>query len=334
MFCKGLVDRIQAIRGIAIIMVVITHTVLWNPYELYIRPFVNPAVGIFVFLSGLLTSLEIDCKSIRHFYGRRFIRVFIPYIIWSLVYIVFTGDYANALINFLTGNCCSIFYYIFVYMQLVLVTPILVMIKNTKINWIGYIVTPVAIMIEYLLTFNGITISYPYNINNLFVWIIYYYLGLNLRDKASDPKNYGVRRNILLSILIVISFALEIVEALAWKAYGRVDISTSQIKISTMISAILICLLIYGIIISGANYKKKKGYVEKIIVYIGNCSFGIYLIHQLVILSLGKYFGEYKLDNCFWFIIEALVVIIISVGIVSLGQKVFGKKIGKYLGFY
>ena len=51
-------EKIQAVRAIAIFMVIVTHTVLFNPYELYVRPFVNPAVGIFIFLSGVDASAK------------------------------------------------------------------------------------------------------------------------------------------------------------------------------------------------------------------------------------------------------------------------------------
>ena len=63
-------EKIQVVRAIAIFMVIVTHTVLFNPYEIYIRPFVNPAVGMFIFLSGMLTKEEIQGKEILFFYKR------------------------------------------------------------------------------------------------------------------------------------------------------------------------------------------------------------------------------------------------------------------------
>ena len=48
-------NRIQIIRAIAIISVLVIHTAGQSPYELYIRPLVNFGVGVFLFLSGFLT---------------------------------------------------------------------------------------------------------------------------------------------------------------------------------------------------------------------------------------------------------------------------------------
>lgn len=42
-------NRIQIIRAIAIISVLVIHTVGQSPYELYIRPLVNFGVGVFLF---------------------------------------------------------------------------------------------------------------------------------------------------------------------------------------------------------------------------------------------------------------------------------------------
>lgn len=46
--------KIQALRAIAIIAVVIIHT--WG--SIYIRPLVNFCVALFIFLSGYLTKIS------------------------------------------------------------------------------------------------------------------------------------------------------------------------------------------------------------------------------------------------------------------------------------
>ena len=71
-------NRIQIIRAIAIISVLVIHTVGQSPYELYIRPLVNFGVGVFLFLSGFLTPRIEDVKV---FYTKRILRVFIPYLV-------------------------------------------------------------------------------------------------------------------------------------------------------------------------------------------------------------------------------------------------------------
>lgn len=324
---------IQIIRGVAIIMVVITHCVLWNPYEIYIRVFVNPAVAIFIFLSGMLTYVDTDFSSIRHFYVRRLKRVFVPYTIWSVIYIIFTGDYEHALIYFVTGNCCSIYYYILVYIQLVIVTPILIMLIRTRLWWAGYIITPVAILVEYIMAYNDIVITYPYNINNLFVWVSFYYLGLNIRgnDKIINCTKKGT---VILCSLIILSLALEILEALLFRAYGRGDIATSQLKLSSMITAGILCIMIYRLIISRADVPLQTGPIRKLLIHLGNCSFAIYLTHQLVIMSWNRYLSGFRLNTAYFFIIEAAVVLAVCTGLISIARRLCMPKVGRLLGLY
>ncbi len=48
--------KIQALRGIAIIAVVFIHNTPMGGYQIWCRPFLNFAVGLFLFLSGFLSN--------------------------------------------------------------------------------------------------------------------------------------------------------------------------------------------------------------------------------------------------------------------------------------
>ena len=323
-------EKIQVVRAIAIFMVIITHTVLFNPYEIYIRPFVNPAVGIFIFISGLLTKETIQGEEILSLYKRRLLRVFIPYTIWSIIYVVFQGSYDTAVIDYLTGNCCSTFYYILVYMQLVVITPLIGKLIRSKVWWIGFVITPVAILTEYILSYLGIAITYPYNINNFFVWFIFFYLGMLIRIRYKNNKIVSSTKiNVTCIILIPICIALELLESHLWLAVGRDDFANTQVKLSSMCTAIVVCILIASIILSDS---KRRPF--KLFVLIGDASFGLYLIHQLLIGIWGRYLENLIISSNYWFIIEAVVVLIIGFIIVFILQKIFGKKIGRLIGVY
>lgn len=131
--------QIQILRGLAIIAVVLTHTLPTPGFShVLFRPFINFAVGLFLFLSGCLTPLErfyptkadsnhgkSMASNIFAFYRKRLGRVIPPYLLWSLVYTVYHGRYADFLPRLLTGRCCGIYYFIIVYVQLTLLTPLL-----------------------------------------------------------------------------------------------------------------------------------------------------------------------------------------------------------------
>lgn len=60
---------------------------LWGGYGVIIRPFVNFAVGMFIFLSGYLTK-ENENGVYRDIIYRRIKKIIIPYIIWSFIFAV------------------------------------------------------------------------------------------------------------------------------------------------------------------------------------------------------------------------------------------------------
>lgn len=77
-------QKLQILRAIAIIAVVMIHTCPSGKWQVFIRPFINFAVATFLFLSGYLTNIETsDWKT---FYKKRIIRVIIPYVIWTFLY--------------------------------------------------------------------------------------------------------------------------------------------------------------------------------------------------------------------------------------------------------
>ena len=107
--------RIQVLRGLAIIAVVIIHSIPTGIAQVWLRPFVNFSVALFLFLSGMLS------KADRWNPGKRLVKVLIPYAIWTLVYVVL-HNYKNIsgipliyLKNLITTKSAVIMYYIFVY---------------------------------------------------------------------------------------------------------------------------------------------------------------------------------------------------------------------------
>lgn len=141
-------ENIQHLRGLAIIAVVLIHSNMSDGLRVAIRPFVNYAVALFLFLSGYLTKLNID--NVREFYKRRIIKVAVPYTVWSLIFYVLLSrksvlDFA---IKFLTGRCCGIYYYIFVYIQFVLLTPLISKLIKSKYSCMGWLITPITVFFQ------------------------------------------------------------------------------------------------------------------------------------------------------------------------------------------
>ena len=79
-------QKIQILRALAIMAVVLLHTCPSGNLSVVFRAFFNFAVASFLFLSGYLTKIEND--NWLKFYKKRIIRVIIPYVIWTIFYTV------------------------------------------------------------------------------------------------------------------------------------------------------------------------------------------------------------------------------------------------------
>ena len=174
--------KIQILRAIAIFAVIMIHTCPSGKIQVFVRPFINFSVPLFLFISGYL--IDIKKISSKGFYQKRILRVLIPYLIWTSIYSVveFTMNgfnFKRLIMNFTLAKSAAMMYYVFVYIQFVLLTPLLFKLLKSKYNWIGWLITPLALIIKYYWLFSksvpNSIISSLYDVCCL-PWFNYYYL--------------------------------------------------------------------------------------------------------------------------------------------------------------
>ena len=316
--------KIQMIRAIAIIAVVIIHTIPGGR-EVIIRPFVNFAVALFIFLSGYLTRTKID--NIIFFYKKRILRVLIPYIIWSLIHTIISSSYVKFPLNLVTAQANSIYYYILVYIQLMMFTPIIGKWIESRFSIAGWFVTPISIMcLRYIPAILGYAVYFPFNESCCLLWFIYYYLGMALGNHIIeiDKKKYRVKGMLIgCGVLLVISE----IEGYIWYLNGNQDMAITQIKFTSLLTSMTICILSY-FFIEGKYQGAGKSIIKTTLIKIGDCSFGIYLSHVAVMMVLNKIPGYILLV----FPVNTIVVLTVSTLCVIWGNKILGEKMGRYLG--
>lgn len=137
-------------------------------------------------------------------------------------------------------------------------------------------ITPAAILAQYVLAWRHIYLIYPRNINSCLVWLIFYLLGLLLGNNILKPSLSAGRLGIAYAAFLL----LEIVEGFCWLAFGREDIASSQVKLSDMCLTLVVCLAAYRWL---QKEKKPAGPAANVLIFLGNLSFTIYLVHPLVI---------------------------------------------------
>lgn len=311
-------------RAIAIIAVVIIHTCPSGEWQVFVRPFVNFSVGLFLFLSGYLT--KIDNTDWKSFYKRRILRVLIPYIIWTLLYttvnfIEIGFEPKKYIINLLSTKASATLYYIFVYIQFVILTPFLGKLAKSKFKWGGFIVSPISVLIKYYWLFsNSLPNKYISAIWDICClgWFTFYYIGL-LLGNGLIKKQYSIKR---LSLLYVISIVIQMIEGYGWLALGNSNCGT-QLKLSSILTSSIFILIAYWYI-----NNSKINFKNDVLVKMGDFSFGIYIAHLLILRLL--------IMIPFWnsipFLLNSITVLLITFSFVIICSKVFGKKLSKWIG--
>ncbi len=311
-------QKIQILRAFAIIAVVAIHTCAEGPAGVFIRPFLNFAVALFLGLSGYLTRPGIGKEKVR----KRLLRVFLPYCIWSVIYTAVRGTWGRFPVHLLTGYSCGAFYFIVVYMQLTLLAPLTDRMIHSRFRNLGFLITPAAIGFEYVLEFMGRELPKPYNEVFFPVWFLYFYLGMMVRadleeDKAgflTEAEKRAVSRRWIL-VLLPVSMILQISEAFVWSAGGYGRMKYTQIKLGTLVTSCLVILLAIRWITSEMKIPFPKHVVHGL-TYVGDISFGIYFTHILCMDILED------VDEAFELVIENVfplsTVLVLSVNIAAI----------------
>ena len=310
-------------RGMAIIAVVMIHTTPAGQWQIFCKPFINFAVAAFIFLSGYLTKTDND--NWPKFYTRRISRVLVPYLIWTVIYSIqdIRSAGLSALVkNLLCANATTTLYYIFVYIQFVLLTPLLGKLAKSPYRHLGWLIAPLSVILfKYIQVFGGIEQSKHIQLfwnDACLGWFTFYYLGLILGNRIIDRK-FNIRN---LTVLYCASLLLQMAEGYLWYKTDPAGCG-SQLKLTAIQSSSIFILLMYSVFLN-RNHQPKS----RLLCMIGDYSFGIYLVHMMF-LRLLETFDLYKVIP---YPINSIVVLAISFICCYACTAVLGKKSGRWLG--
>lgn len=306
-------QKIQIFRALAIIAVVMIHTTPPGEWQVFCKPFINFAVATFIFLSGYLTKDQgEDWKS---FYFRRIRRVAVPYLIWSVLYsipdMIASGPVALVK-NLLTANANVSLYYIFVYIQFVLLTPWIIRLARSRYRHLGWLIAPVSVLIfKYYGLISGVEMSKYASLiwSDLCLgWFTFYYLGIMLGNGIMK-RAYDLR---VLSIIYLVSLLVQMGEGYLWFQIDPVQCG-SQLKLSSLLSSSIFMLILHSLM-----HKKEWQPHCRLMVLIGDNSFGIYLSH-LMIMGLLAYLPAYSFIP---FPLNSLLILTISLLLCMAGTQI------------
>ncbi|WP_448781956.1 acyltransferase family protein [Blautia sp.] len=128
-----------------------------------------------------------------------------------------------------------------------------------------------------------------------------------------------MRQNVLW-LTYVISILIQLIEGWIWYKNGNYDLATTQLRLSSVLSSIIICIGAFLYIEKDRDSKEYIGLLWYLVIWIGNNSFGIYLCHMLVWRVINKVVPEVNV-----FPISTVLVIVGSLAFVNVGHRITGK---------
>ncbi len=295
------------------------------------------AVPVFLMLSGA-TLLAKEC-SFYEFYKKRFLRVFVPFIFWLLIYwgyrylmllphqkpLDFSATINWAIQLFLKEGVSKHFWYIYMILFLYLFIPFI----NKAL--LHFRTKTLLYLILFWLLLTVIFKSTPFNLygwaNNFgskilgfFLHAGYLFLGyyLSMYVKNSQKLKFSAITVFMLSILFCAIYSYY-----ASKNAGKLNLSMySYLSINTIIQTIAIFLWI-------KNIKFENKHVTWLQNAVSNYSYGIYLVHILIIGVLFRNGIYWNFTHPILSLPLLLVVVLIcSFGIIYIIRKI---PLGKYI---
>lgn len=323
------------LRGIAILMVVGIHTYpgnhnlhgeIFDVIQLCLINFFNCAVPLFLAVSGFFIGKKmfVSFPDYNQFWRRQIPKVYIPCLIFSLPWLIISCISINTrggiIINLINYFFCgySIYYFIALIIQCYLLAPILVRHNNVK-TLLGVVLISLisTLALEYIRFHNAMEI--PLIIRGSFPpLLIFFYIGIFLNKHSRDYSLF------IPFLMIVAGFCLGIIQMqFIRETYGM----------SAQGQKITLYLFDAGIILLAMSRKSENAYKNnvftRIILWIGELSFGIYFTHIYVIWIAERFFTNIN-DSwiLFWFL--SLVITLLFITIV---KKISPEYAKQYLGY-
>ena len=285
-------DWLDGIRWLATIAVITIHVVApylyqygqisigsWNIYNL-IDSLSRFAVPFFVMLSGaLLLNRNI---TLVDFLKKRFLRILIPFLFWSLIYSIYNYlkngepdiNYLIYFFNSLKDGASYHFWYIYMLIGLYLAIPILnKWIVNSNNQLIIYFL--IIWFVGLIINFYDLTLHKDFSLTIFTGYVGYLILGYFIAHRSSKINSYVLLALFIVSVgfTFLATYKQPIVNGMFNGKYYQ------YLCINVVLASASLFMLIKN------SFNASKFYLDKI-KFCNQYGFGVYLIHVLVLDAL------------------------------------------------
>lgn len=296
---------VKTVRSFAMVVIVTLHVAFPLIYLYQSIPYANWWIAnnfyimgkigspLFTMVSGLLLLNPSKDQPIPVFFQKRFFKVLLPFVAWSLIYLIWRiaarGESFSAreiLVLFIEGPVYYHLWFIQMILGLYLATPILrIYIRNAPRENLTYFLTIWLVTVAlFPMTkrFLGFEVGIDVVVTTGYVG--FFVLGYYLRDVVLT------RRQVIPVLLVVVAallFTQYITHDLTIQTNGGYDnFFVANDSLNLIIVAIGLFLFFKSI--DYAYLFQRVPLLEKIIMWISSCSLGIYFVHVLIIEELAS----------------------------------------------
>ena len=299
------------------------------------------AVPCFVMLSGIMFLNRNKDIPLRKLYFKYISRMIISYVFWSFVYCLYNMIYStdcslSEMVHYIINNWLSgeiHMWYVLMTIGLYIITPILKIIKDNisekmLIYWLCIMFvffSVVPFLSDLGIPFISTYISYInvyMELNFLLGYTFYYILGYSIFNNRISDKS-----KTLIYILGIAGFIYSFMILIVLKYFVNINMGASNYCYPNIVFMSVAVLLLFIDKVSKISFKTKT---KKIIVSISNLTYGIFLIHVLILKILYHLGIDLSLCNMVISVpLVALITFIISMIIILGISKI--PKINKYI---
>lgn len=336
---------IDAFKGVAIIAVVAIHTIYiaGSPHSLafvYYRQLLNFSVPLFFFIAGYWSSkARIDSlKDYANFLGGRLSRILVPYFFWSAILIGYAVFYSGSIdlyqtvFNLFTGGACLGYYFAIAITQVYLLTPVLQYI-NRRFGWYGFSAVVIFGLTMYFILYLSRYFKVIGNLPQMlpfYTWIIYYEIGLFLPGRYAETI-ISRKFRVYISLAVPVSLLILLTEMSFMLSQGdHLDFIVSPLKYSTLLYSVCVILVLL-------SYKDAFSRLPKLIHKLGYYSYGIYLIHVMILAQAATLISRISIISSFQPVLQLVLVavtIMVCIVIIIVSHKLLPSSFcRKVLGF-
>lgn len=301
---KNRIAYIDYLRIAATLAVIVIHVAAQNWYDQDVQTLewqifnfydssVRWAVPIFVMISGVLTlEKEISVKAL---YTRKILRLIVAYIFWSCIYAL-TGDEKK---GFVYQLICGKYHLWFIYMILgvYICTPLIKKIVESQKLMVYFLIVSiiysffVPYMLQLLSDWGGIkTELWVKSFNNIYADMnvsfvcgyTAYFIGGYFLSRVTIKKH--IRG--LIYLLGILGFVMTVIPCSVFSVRNGSPVAEyyEYLKINVLMQSVAVFVWFkYNV----AEMGKKEELIGKLATY----SFGVYLVHILILEQLDKKIG-------------------------------------------